>query len=223
MITNKINNKKYVGLTTKTGHEFKSYWGSGELIKAAIRKYGIDNFEKTILEVCKTHQELVEAEIKWIKESNSVVPYGYNIHCGGNSGQFGIYDDKNDVDKYKRRAMKIWESRRKNGTHIKTPEQLERSRIVNKRISQSEVWKMKIKHHNTVNPPKELRYYIWNMLTGELVDLVNIRGVKDYIYQYNEKMGYKNNKRCNHHLLCHLGHTRDFLMIKKESAHYAKK
>ena len=47
-ITNKINNKIYVG--QKTVGELDGYWGSGKLINRSIEKYGVKNFIMEILE-----------------------------------------------------------------------------------------------------------------------------------------------------------------------------
>ena len=57
-IKNKINGKSYIGQHFK--NEMGSYWGSDKLIKMAIEKYGIENFERTILEKCSDKNELNE-------------------------------------------------------------------------------------------------------------------------------------------------------------------
>ena len=46
--TNKVNGKQYVGAHTEKKDNDR-YLGTGQLIKKAIKKYGRDNFEKTIL------------------------------------------------------------------------------------------------------------------------------------------------------------------------------
>lgn len=45
-IKNKINGKVYVG--QHSSNELGTYWGSGKLIKRAIKKYGLENFERFI-------------------------------------------------------------------------------------------------------------------------------------------------------------------------------
>ena len=55
-IKNKVNGKLYIG--QHSSDELGSYWGSGKLLKYAINKYGIDNFERSIIERCSTKYEL---------------------------------------------------------------------------------------------------------------------------------------------------------------------
>ena len=48
-ITNLLNNKIYVGKHKSANHPFENgYYGSGKQIKAAIEKYGIENFKKEL-------------------------------------------------------------------------------------------------------------------------------------------------------------------------------
>ena len=49
-ITNKVNGKIYVGVH-KTENLNDGYMGSGKNIKDAIKKYGIDNFDKKYLSI----------------------------------------------------------------------------------------------------------------------------------------------------------------------------
>lgn len=83
-ITNLINNKIYIG---KNETKNDSYYGSGLLIKRAIKKYGKENFNKEILEECSSKEELNEREKFWINELNSNdILIGYNITTGGDGG-----------------------------------------------------------------------------------------------------------------------------------------
>ena len=65
LTTNLINGKKYVG---KDARNQQWYLGSGKYLKAAIKKYGKENFTKEILEECQSIEELNLAEIKWLKK-----------------------------------------------------------------------------------------------------------------------------------------------------------
>ena len=62
-ITNLVNGKIYIGKDTK---DRKDYYGSGIVIKQAIKKYGKENFKKEILEKCSEYETLNEKEKYWI-------------------------------------------------------------------------------------------------------------------------------------------------------------
>lgn len=89
-IENKINNKKYIGLTTKC--IFKRFnqhkcdaknEENKKLLAYAIRKYGEDNFHVYLLdETAKDIIELREKEIYYIEKFNTFNK-GYNITIGG--------------------------------------------------------------------------------------------------------------------------------------------
>jgi len=82
--TNLINGKIYVGQDSKNNPK---YLGSGKILKYALKKYGLENFKKEILEYCKTIDELNEREKYWIYELSSTnKDIGYNVGFGGQSG-----------------------------------------------------------------------------------------------------------------------------------------
>jgi hypothetical protein len=83
-IVNKINGNWYIG---KTLGKDPNYMGSGKLLKQAYKKYGIEHFEKIILETCFTEEELNFKEIEWITKTNALTdPTCYNLAEGGNGG-----------------------------------------------------------------------------------------------------------------------------------------
>lgn len=88
-ITNLINNKIYIGLTTKTITErFYYHLRDSKLAKSgidsAIRKYGVENFKVEEIDTADTIEELKNKEIYWIAEYNSTNnKIGYNQTIGG--------------------------------------------------------------------------------------------------------------------------------------------
>lgn len=90
LIVNNINGKTYVGQhICKTILKDDGYMGSGKIIKQAIRKYGIGNFEKFLIQYCDSKEELNKQEIFWIAEYRSRGKAEYNIADGG-GGTSGV-------------------------------------------------------------------------------------------------------------------------------------
>lgn len=91
MHINKINDKKYIGITCQNPPE--SRWGSnGGHYKTctrfyqAIQKYGWDNFEHKILATNLSKEEACQKEINLItKFQTQNDKFGYNIFAGGNA------------------------------------------------------------------------------------------------------------------------------------------
>lgn len=92
LITNKINNKKYVGIT----NNYKKRWqneccynpnGKNQLIQKKIHQYGKENFTFEIVASGLSIQEAIELEYNLIKKYhtwiNDIDCQGYNVDEGG--------------------------------------------------------------------------------------------------------------------------------------------
>lgn len=85
LIRNLVNDKKYVGLSIRSAESRIQVHLTGrgsKLLKSAVNKYGIDNFESIILEEC-SEDIIKDRERFWISELNTLVPNGYNLTTGG--------------------------------------------------------------------------------------------------------------------------------------------
>lgn len=84
LITNTINDKKYVGQTVQTlkqrfaRHSWKCNNGRSA-IASAIQKYGKDEFTIELIEECTSQTELNIRELYWIEYYNTLSPNGYNL------------------------------------------------------------------------------------------------------------------------------------------------
>lgn len=96
-ITNKVNGKIYVGKThTTIEKRWKSHvWTSkrattNSILHHAIRKYGEECFELTLLDEAVAKESLNEKECFWIAQLNARdTSIGYNIARGGDGGVGG--------------------------------------------------------------------------------------------------------------------------------------
>lgn len=84
-IRNNLNGKIYVGVH-KTEDMDDGYMGSGKVIRAAIEKYGIENFTKTILEEFSTSEEMFAREKEVVSEEFLLRENVYNLRRGGSGG-----------------------------------------------------------------------------------------------------------------------------------------
>jgi len=88
MITNNINNKKYIGVTTKTLEErFNGHINRANkersAIQKAIHKYGKDNFTIIEIDTAVSEEDLFNKERMYIKKYNTYLGLGYNLTEGG--------------------------------------------------------------------------------------------------------------------------------------------
>ena len=96
MHTNKINNKKYIGITGQQKYWMR--WGSegcrykSQVFGKAIEKYGWDNFNHEILKEVGTKEQAYELERFYIqKYKSNDKEFGYNVTAGGESIS-GLYN-----------------------------------------------------------------------------------------------------------------------------------
>jgi len=89
-IVNKQTNKTYVGQTVQDLDErwrqHKQQTSNCRYLKSAIKKYGIENFDFKLICICFDN-DLDKYECYYMKKYNTIVPDGYNLKEGGNSGR----------------------------------------------------------------------------------------------------------------------------------------
>lgn len=102
--TNKVNGKRYVGITSTTP-QFR--WGKNgygyrknQHFYAAIQKYGWDTFDHEIRLTDLTHEEAKKREKFYIALFRSYDPnFGYNQSHGGESANFGKHSGTREYNK----------------------------------------------------------------------------------------------------------------------------
>jgi group I intron endonuclease len=171
-ITNKINDKIYIGQASCFVGSNNNRWGSlgrwkshvSEAIKNnddhcvllnnAIRKYGPENFEvKTLYK--GNFSEINDKEVYYIQLFNSLTPNGYNLKTGGDKGK-----DSDDTKK------------KKSDAHIgkehsdKTKENISKGQLGNRRNP------IKRKHEEDNNLPK----YIYAIREKNIIKRYTIDG-----------------------------------------------
>lgn len=110
-ITNKINNKIYIGITNQgSGARYRHHWyesriGEPAPIHRAMAKYGEENFTLEIIDFADTYEELKEKEKYYIKLYDSMNrEVGYNLTEGGD-GTFGRLHSDDTKEKIRQKAL----------------------------------------------------------------------------------------------------------------------
>ena len=109
-ITNIQTGKCYIGETNQQNYNRRwskhinclKYKDGCPLLKASMKKYGIDKFKFEILIIC-FDDDLVKYEKEYIKKYNSQTPNGYNILSGGQlgNGMTGYKHTETTINKIK--------------------------------------------------------------------------------------------------------------------------
>lgn len=98
---NLINNKLYIG-QRKIYEKWKTYLGSGILIKKAISKYGKENFKRYIIYYAKDQETLNEYELFYTKVFDVVKSKKWYNVCYGGGGTSGYHH----TEEHKRKLSK---------------------------------------------------------------------------------------------------------------------
>lgn len=121
-IRNKLNGMIYVG-KHMTSNKDDGYMGSGIRIQRALKKYGVDNFEKTILFKCQSEKEMNQKESEIVNEDFIARDDVYNICLGGNGGWNWLNNDSSYVSGSSKRhnaIIKANKNRDQNKAHEKS-------------------------------------------------------------------------------------------------------
>lgn len=88
LTTNLVNGMRQIGQHSSPVFD-KQYYGSGKLIKQALKKYGTENFKCEVIEQCYSFEELNQKEIFWIDfyHADSDINF-YNIAYGGSNSKY---------------------------------------------------------------------------------------------------------------------------------------
>ena len=124
--TNIVNNKTYIGCH-KTLNINDDYIGSGKLLKRAVKKYGRENFLKTILFVFDSPEDMFSKEKEIVDKLFVESDKTYNILIGGNGG----YDY---INKYKKNLYG------KNGKKGFGGENLKSGNLLSEFLTEKNLW-----------------------------------------------------------------------------------
>jgi group I intron endonuclease len=161
--TNKINNKKYIGQTwniNKRINQHKNGYGYAKLLKYAIQKYGIYNFNIRILFKTENQSILNNVEIISIRLSSSLTPNGYNIDLGGSHGKKSD-ETKKLIGSYHKNKFVSLETKNKISEKLKN-------------IKKSQETKKLISHNTKKYHEEKIKYiYIFNCITHNIIEKYN--------------------------------------------------
>lgn len=160
---NLVNGKVYIGQTTVPMRKrliqhmtFSRPWTRCHktYFHNALAKYGLNNFELSLIEICNSQEELDIREKYWINyyKSNDK-QFGYNIESGGKDGRKGL--KLTEEHKQKLIHANLGKSR-----NVKTKEALKNTH--------KQLWKNKIFKENHIDIIKNNLYDHWKEISKKV-------------------------------------------------------
>jgi group I intron endonuclease len=122
IITNIVNAKQYVGITTNIDLRWRRHKNANEdqYIHRAIKKHGLNNFVFTHFATAFDKESAKFIEKLLIIEHNTLAPNGYNLTEGG-EGTSGRVLNQESIEKLRNKNIQTWsntELRKENGKKI---------------------------------------------------------------------------------------------------------
>lgn len=154
MWTNRVNGKRYIG--SHIGHENDGYIGSGVAFRRAVDKYGISNFDRTILEHIDSKKDVLLREQHYIDlydAANDKQFYNIKPKAGGG------FDYINTNPELKSNNIERLKVRWKTLPHPKGHAGKKHTEEVKVRISESSKIAAKNKLYNTPKPILQFDLY----------------------------------------------------------------
>ena len=131
--TNLLNGKKYIGKHKSSEFEFDKYYCSGKYIKAAIKKYGLENFKCELLEsinniptICNSEDELNASENYYTLFYDCVNSSEYYNLIEGGTGGAQVYQSLSAEEKRVRNlkisksSIKYWDNVSEESSKVKS-------------------------------------------------------------------------------------------------------
>lgn len=158
-IINKINNKIYIGQTTRTLNEritSYKYEKSNRPIINALKKYGMNSFQFEIIDKAFSVDELNLLEEEWIEKLNTRnLNIGYNLRAGGTNSFYGKNHNnktKEKLSKQRSGSNNWWRGRKHSAETKKKMSAAQKGRNVSKETRiKSSLSQRKIKNHQIDN------------------------------------------------------------------------
>ena len=166
--TNIINNKSYIGLTTRTLQERKlehlrHIKTENTYFHRAINEYGKDNFLWEIIDDTPSSiKELKEKESYYIQYFNTLTPNGYNITTGGelskieNRRDYSYGNNPSAKQVINLTTLKVYDTMKRAAEENNTSVESIRKSIKNKTPSQNCFWDYydENKNYSSITPTK---------------------------------------------------------------------
>lgn len=153
MWINKLNSKKYIG--SHIGSQNDGYIGSGPIFKKAIEKYGIDNFERIILEEVDDKLELRKREeyyLELFNVENDKQFYNVRNKAGGS------WEYINKSPEIRQKLKELYKDRWDRIPHPKGMKDKKHSSQSKKKISESSKKSAKTRTYNKSKPVIKLDF-----------------------------------------------------------------